>query len=66
MVNHYLTDTDSWFLQTDIEGLLSMWRREVTLSKDSDFDTENAKAKATMRFAAGASDWRSILGNPGA
>ncbi len=66
VVNHYLTDTDSWFLQTDIEGLLSMWRREVTLDKDSDFDTENAKAKATMRFAAGVSDWRSMLGNPGA
>lgn len=67
VVDKYLTDTDSWYVQTDIpNGLISMWRRDVTLSKDNDFDTENAKAKATMRFAAGAADWRSILGNTGA
>jgi hypothetical protein len=67
VVNKYLTDTDSWFVQTDVpNGLMSYWRREVELSKDNDFDTENAKAKATMRFSAGAADWRSVLGNTGA
>jgi hypothetical protein len=67
VVNKYLTDTDSWYVQTDIpEGLISMWRREVELQKDNDFDTENAKAKASMRFSAGVADWRSVLGNPGA
>lgn len=67
VVNKYLTDTDAWFVQTDIpNGLISMWRRDVTLSKDNDFDTDNAKAKATMRFAAGAADWRALLGNAGA
>lgn len=66
-INHYLTDADAWFLQTDVpEGLTSMWRREVQLEKDSDFDTENAKAKASMRFSAGCSDWRALYGSAGA
>lgn len=65
--NVFLTDMDAWFVQTDApEGMLSMWRREVELSKDADFDTENAKAKATMRFAAGWGDFRSIFGAAGA
>lgn len=66
VVNHYLTDLDAWFLQTDVDqGLMSFWRRAVELEKDNDFDTENAKAKASMRFAAGWADWRAIYGNPG-
>lgn len=64
--NVFLTDMDAWFVQTDApEGMLSMWRREVELSKDADFDTENAKAKATMRFAAGWGDFRAIYGASG-
>jgi hypothetical protein len=67
VVSKYLTDTDSWYVQTDVpNGLMSFWRRDVELEKDNDFDTENAKAKATMRFSAGAADWRSVLGNAGA
>jgi hypothetical protein len=67
VVSKYLTDSDSWYVQTDVpNGLLSFWRREVELEKDNDFDTENAKAKATMRFSAGPADWRSVLGNAGA
>lgn len=67
VVSKYLTDTDSWYVQTDVEnGLMSLWRREVELEKDNDFDTENAKAKATMRFIAGVGDWRSVFGNAGA
>lgn len=67
VANHYLSDADAWFLQTDVpDGLVSMWRREVELEKDNDFDTENAKAKATMRFLAGAGDWRSLYGSAGA
>lgn len=65
-VNHYLTDPDAYFLQTDVpEGFSSFWRREVALEKDNDFDTENAKAKATMRFAAGTGDWRAAFGSAG-
>jgi hypothetical protein len=66
VVSKYLTDTDAWFVQTDVpNGLISLWRRDVALSKDSDFDTDNAKAKATMRFSAGAGDWRGIFGSAG-
>lgn len=67
VVNHYLTDQDAWFVQTDVDqGLMSFWRRKPSLERDSDFDTENAKAKSTMRFATGVADWRAIYGNPGA
>lgn len=63
VVMRRLSDADAYYFQTDIpEGLMSMWRREVALEKDNDFDTENAKAKATMRFSVGAGDWRSIYG----
>lgn len=62
----YLTDNDAWFVQTDApEGLKSMWRREVEFSKDAEFDTDNAKAKATMRFATGWGDYRGVWGNAG-
>lgn len=62
-----LTDVDSWFMQTNApEGLKTMWRRKVTLDKDKEFDTANAKAKATMRFVAGSGDWRCAFGNTGA
>lgn len=66
-VNPFLTDQDAWFLQTNVpEGLKSYWRREVALERDQDFDTANAKAKASMRFAAGHGDWRAIWGSAGA
>jgi hypothetical protein len=67
VVNHYLTDPDAWFIITDAEeGLLSIWRREVAIEQDNDFDTENAKAKSTMRFSAGYGDPRIIFGSAGA
>lgn len=67
VVNHYLTDPDAWYVTTDADdGLVSMWRREVELEQDNDFDTENLKAKATMRFLAGWGDWRGVYGSVGA
>lgn len=66
IVNPYLTDLDSWFLKTDVpSGLKSLWRRDVELERDNDFDTENAKAKATMRFVPGWGDWRGAFGVQG-
>ena len=66
-VNHYLTDNDQWFVLTDCpNGLKSIWRRELDYGQDNDFDTENAKAKATVRFEAGWTDWRRVYGSPGA
>lgn len=62
----FLTTSDDWYIQTDVpEGLMTLWRNEVELTKDQDFDTENAKAKARMRFVAGYGDFRCIYGNPG-
>lgn len=70
LVNPYLgvETTQAWFLQTSIQknkGLVSIWRREPELEKDSDFDTENAKAKVTSRFVASVGDWRSCFGTAG-
>jgi hypothetical protein len=66
-VNHYLTDTDAWFIQTTAQnGLIRFTRRATQFGKDNDFDTENVKAKATVRFAIGWSDWRGMFGTPGA
>lgn len=65
--NPYLDDLDAWALQTNVpNGLISFNRRALDLEKDSDFDTENAKHKATERYSAGWGDWRSIFYNAGA
>lgn len=67
VINHYLTDSDAWFVKTNVpNGLIRFTRRATEFGKDSDFDTENVKAKATMRFSVGWSDWRCIFGSPGA
>ena len=66
-VNHYLTDTDAWFLKTDCPNGLTMFeRRALAFTQDNDFDTANAKAKATMRFSVGWTDPRGLYGSAGA
>lgn len=67
VLNHYVTDTDQWFVQTDCpNGLQTFERVGVEFTKDNDFDTDNAKAKAYMRFSQGWTDWRCVYGSPGA
>lgn len=67
VVNHYLTDTDAWFIRTDVrEGMKYFERRGDEFNMDEDFDTENAKYKATSRYSVGWSDPRGIYGSPGA
>lgn len=67
VIDPYLTDPDAWFLTTDIpNGLLSFQRRPLEFKQDNDFDTENAKAKATERYVPGVADWRGIYGSAGA
>ncbi len=67
VINHYLTDDDAWFIQTNApNGLISYQRRAVEFRDDSDFDTENFKHKATERYSAGWADPRGIFGNAGA
>lgn len=65
-VNHWFTDTDAWFIRTSERGLKYYERRGLEFGSDSEFDTENAKFKATERYAFGVSDFRSVFGSPGA
>ena len=66
VVNHYLTDTDAWFILTDVKnGLKYFERRADEFAMDEDFDTENAKYKATSRYSFGWTDRRAIYGSPG-
>jgi len=67
VVNHYLTDTDAWFLRTDApHGMKYFERRGDSFDMDNDFDTENAKYKATARYSFGWTDPRGLFGSPGA
>jgi len=67
VMDPYLTDADAWFLTTDLPyGLMSFQRRALEFKQDNDFDTENAKAKATERYVPGWADFRGILGSAGA
>jgi hypothetical protein len=67
VVNHYLTDADAWFLLTDVpNGPAYFERRADEFAMDNDFDTENAKYKATSRYSFGWSDPRGVYGSPGA
>lgn len=67
VVNHYLTDPDAWFLRTDVpHGMKHFERRADSFDMDNDFDTENAKFKATARYSFGWTDPRGIYGSPGA
>ena len=66
-VNHYLTDADAWFISTNCpDGMKYIERRADAFGTENDFDTENAKFKATFRCSFGWSDPRGIFGSPGA
>jgi hypothetical protein len=66
-VNHYLTDTNAWFLTTDIpNGMKHFVRAKMATSMDADFDTGNSRYKARERYSFGVSDPLGIFGSPGA
>jgi hypothetical protein len=66
-VNNYLTDTNAWFLITDVpNGLKHFVRTPMQTSMDADFDTGNARYKARERYSFGVSDALGIFGSPGA
>ena len=66
-VNHYLTDTDAFFIKTDVpNGLKHFVRTPVQTSMEGDFETGNVRYKARERYSFGFSDWRGIFGSPGA
>jgi hypothetical protein len=65
-VNHFLTDTNAWFLCTDIpNGLKHFVRAPMATSMDGDFDTGNVRYKARERYSFGVSDPLGIFGSPG-
>jgi hypothetical protein len=65
-VNHYLTDTNAWFLMTDVpNGLKHFVRTPLQNSMDGDFDTGNVRYKARERYSFGVSDPLGIFGSPG-
>ena len=67
VVNHYLTDTDAWFIKTDVpNGLKHFVRAPVKTAMEGDFETGNVRYKARERYSFGWSDWRGIFGSPGA
>ena len=66
-VNHYLTDTDAFFITTDIpNGMKHFERTTMSTSMDGDFDTGNVRYKARERYSFGVSDPLGIFGSPGA
>jgi hypothetical protein len=65
-INHYLTDTNAWFLCTDVpNGLKHFERMALSTSMDGDFDTGNVRYKARERYSFGFSDPLGVFGSPG-
>jgi hypothetical protein len=65
-INHYLVDTDAWFIITGVnDGMKYFERRADDFTQDDDFDTDNAKFKATARYSFGCTDKRAIYGCQG-
>lgn len=66
-INHEFDDTDAWFIRTDVTpGMKAVNRQDPEFEDDGDFETGARKYKSTMRVAFGCSDWRGIVGSPGA
>tara|TARA_X000001382_G_scaffold41414_3_gene27834 strand:+ start:823 stop:1734 length:912 start_codon:yes stop_codon:yes gene_type:complete len=66
-VNHYLTDTDAFFIMTDAPNGMKMFvRSPIKTAVEGDFDTGNVRFKARERYSFGFSDPRGIFGSPGA
>jgi hypothetical protein len=66
-VNNYLTDTDAFFIITDVpNGMKHFERTPMTTKMEGDFDTGNVRYKARERYVFGVSDYRGVFASPGA
>ena len=66
-INHFLTDTNAWFLTTDVpNGMKHFVRTPLSNSMDGDFDTGNVRYKSRERYSFGWSDPLSMYGSAGA
>jgi hypothetical protein len=66
-INHFLTDTNAWYLTTDVpNGMKHFVRTPMQTGMDGDFDTGNVRYKARERYSFGWSDPLGMFGSPGA
>ena len=66
-VNHFLTDTDAFFIKTDVPNGMKMFvRSPIKTAMEGDFTTGNVRYKARERYSFGFSDPRGMFGSPGA
>jgi len=66
-VNHRFTDTDAWFVKTDVpDGTKHFIRAPLATKMEGDFDTGNLRFKARERYSFGVSNWRQWYGSAGA
>ena len=66
-INHFLTDTNGWYLTTDVpNGMKHFERTALQNSMDGDFDTGNVRYKSRERYSFGWSDPLGMYGSPGA
>ncbi len=62
-----LTDSDQWFVQTDVPDGLKMFQRSpMKKGMEGDFETGNVRYKVRERYSFGATDWRGVFGSQGA
>jgi len=66
VVSPYLTDSDAWFIVTNVMHGLTFYRRRVAeIIRDNEFDTQNLKFATTTRFDSKWTDPRGVIGTPG-
>ena len=66
-INHFLTDTNAWFLTTDVpNGMKHFVRTPLQQSMDGNFDTGNVRYKSRERYSFGWSDPLGMYGSQGA
>ena len=66
-VNNFLTDTDAFYIITDVpNGMKHFERSPLTTKMEGDFDTGNVRYKARERYVFGVSDYRGVFASPGA
>lgn len=67
MWSRYLTDPDAWWVvgEKNEDGFVLFNRRALRLQNGDDFDSGDAKFKASMRISAGCSEWRYVYGSTG-
>ena len=67
VINHYLTDSDAFFIKTDVPNdICRAPASPIKTAMEGDFDTGNVRYKARERYSFGFSDPRGIFGSPGA